>query len=275
MAEMPVRPVITLLTDFGHRDGFVGIMKGVILNIAPETHIVDISHEIPPHHVPSAAFVLGQAYSYFPAGTLHVVVVDPEVGSSRKILYVEAGGYRFLVPDNNVLQFVLSRTPAQRVISVTNTEFFLPRQSATFHGRDIFAPVAGHLVRGLDPTRLGEEIHDYRYWPPPEPRQEDDFLVAEIIYIDHFGNLITNVREEKFHQLLAGGQGFRIRIAGKEIKELSESFYAQKHGELLAYMDSSQYLAIALNGESAAEKMGISIGDRLEIELVPSTELHT
>ena len=269
-----MRPVITLLTDFGHRDGFVGIMKGVILNIAPEANIVDISHEVPPHDVPSAAFVLGQSYSYFPAETLHVVVVDPEVGSPRKILYAEAGGYRFLVPDNNVLQFVLNRTPAKRVISVTNSEFFLPRQSATFHGRDIFAPVAGHLARGVDPQRLGEETREYRFVPPPEPRQEENFLVAEIIYIDHFGNLITNVREEKFRQLLTGGRGFRVRLAGKEITELSESFYVKKHGELLAYMDSSQYLAFALNGESAAEKMGISIGDRFEIELLPKTELH-
>ncbi len=268
MSNRTAIPVVTLTTDFGTRDGFVGIMKGVMLKIHPELKIVDISHEIPPHTVRSAAFVIGQSYNYFPENTLHVIVVDPEVGSSRKILYVEAGAYKFLVPDNNVLQFVLNREQASRVFAVTNSRYFLPKQSATFHGRDIFAPVAAHLARGLDPVELGEVCSDYRYTPPPAPRIEGNSIIGEIIYIDHFGNLMTNITEKQLRELLAGNRPFRITLAGKEITELSESFFAKKHGDLLAYIDSSQYLAFAINGENAAEKMGLSLGDRFEMELL-------
>ncbi len=261
-------PLITLLTDFGQRDGFVGIMKGVILSIAPGARIVDISHEVPPHDIPSAAFVLGQAYSYFPEGALHVAVVDPEVGSSRKILYVEAGGHRFLVPDNNLLQFVLSRERAERVVHVTNSRYFLPKQSSTFHGRDIFAPVAAHLFRGVPAEDLGPPTEDFQFVPPPAPRKEDDSVIGEIIYIDHFGNVISNLHEEQLQSYMAEAKAVRFRIAGQIIPEISDSFYAKKHGELLAYLDSSGYLAFALNGESAAEKIGLSIGDRFEMELL-------
>jgi hypothetical protein len=259
-------PLVTLLTDFGDRDGFVGVMKGVMLSIAPEMKIVDLAHDIPPHDVQSAAFVIAQSYAFFPEGTLHVIVVDPGVGSERRILYVEAGEYAFLAPDNGVLRFVASRERIRRIISVENRKYFRPELSYTFHGRDIFAPVAAHLARGIPPEELGTPATGVRFDPLPEPRVAGDSVIGEIVYIDRFGNLISNIDGTELQRLLTGYRRFVLKIAGRTVDRISRSYFDSQPGELLAYIDSSGYLAFALNGENASEKMGISLGDRFEME---------
>ena len=265
MESKPNIPVVTFLTDFGYQDGSVGIMKGIILEVNRDIKMVDISHEIPQHDVRSAAFVIGQAYAYFPENTLHIIVVDPGVGTSRNILYVEAGYYKFLVPDNGVLQYVFECERVFRVINVKNQEFLLPEQSSTFHGRDIFAPVAAHIIDGVDPTLLGENIEPKAISLSSKPEIETDMIRGEINYIDHFGNLVSNISHETIIKLLKEKKKFRILLAEQQIDEISETFFSKPPGNLLAYLDSSGYLAFAINGQNAAEKMGISVGDHFEI----------
>ena len=267
MTQKSTNPIITLLTDFGYRDGFVGVMKGVMLDISPKLKIVDLSHEINPHDIQSAAFVLGQSYAYFPENTLHVVVVDPGVGTDRNIIYVEAGYYRFLAPDNGVLQYIFQWEQIYRIFTVKNNDYFLPEQSSTFHGRDIFAPVAAHLMNGVDPKNFGDRIDAKNIVLPTKPEIEQDSIRGEIVYIDHFGNLITNISHELILNLLKKNKKFRIMLADQKIDEISPTFYSKPQGCLLAYLDSSEYLAFAINGQNAAEKMGISIGDRFEISI--------
>jgi len=265
MTQKSIVPIVTLLTDFGYKDGFVGVMKGVMLDINPELKIVDLSHEIKPHDIQSAAFVLGQSYAYFPENALHVVVVDPGVGTDRNIIYVEAGYYRFLAPDNGVLQYIFQWEQVYRIIAVNNNDYFLPEQSSTFHGRDIFAPVGAQIMNGLDPKNLGDEMDAKNIILPAKPEIELDSIRGEIVYIDHFGNLITNISHELILNLLKKDEKLRIMLADQEIDEISPTFYSKPQGSLLAYLDSSEYLAFAINGQNAAEKMGISIGDRFEI----------
>ena len=267
MEEKSKLPLITLTTDFGSKDGFVGIMKGVMLTICPTVQIVDISHEILPHDIRSAAFVIAQSYAYFPENTLHVVIVDPGVGGDRPILYVEAGTYRFLVPDNGVLQYILQWEKLSRVIQVTNPDFFLPEQSHTFQGRDIFAPVAAHLAGGLAPARLGEVVNDFQISLPPQPVVTDGGTNGEIIYIDHFGNLISNITREYLHEVQKKKKPYRVLLADEKISEISPTFSDKPFGNLLAYVDSSNYLAVAIAGQNAAQKLGVAVGDRIELRL--------
>lgn len=265
MTQKPSIPIVTLLTDFGYRDGFVGVMKGVMLDVNPVVKIVDLSHEINPHDIQSAAFVLGQSYAYFPENTLHVVVVDPGVGTDRNILYVEAGYYRFLAPDNGVLQYIFKWEQVYRIIAVKNNDYFLPEQSSTFHGRDIFAPVAAHLMNGINPKNLGEMMDAKNIILPSKPEIEEESVRGEIVYIDHFGNLITNISNELILNLIKENKNLCIMLADQEIDKISHTFFSEPLGCLLAYLDSSEFLAFAINGQNAAEKMGISIGDRFEI----------
>ncbi|MFQ6112525.1 MAG: S-adenosyl-l-methionine hydroxide adenosyltransferase family protein [bacterium] len=185
--------IITLLTDFGQRDGFVGTMKGVILNTYPDAKIVDISHDIEPQNLAAGAFVINTCYKYFPTGTVHVVVIDPGVGSKRRIICVAASGHFFLAPDNGVLKYIYDECPETQVVEVTNRKLVLSQISHTFHGRDIFAPVAAHLAKGLDLKELGASIHDYDKGRLPVLEEAVDRIKGEIIYIDRFGNLISNI----------------------------------------------------------------------------------
>ncbi len=260
-------PMVTLITDFGGRDGYVGIMKAVMLKLCKHIQTIDISHEIPPYDIRSAAFVLGQSYNYFPLDTLHVIVIDPKVGSDRRILYVEAGDYRFLAPENAVLQYIYDREDVHRAIEVKNQDYFLPELSGTFHGRDIFAPVAAHLANGLDPGELGGRLPTFDKILPPKPVFDGNTLRGEIVYIDHYGNMVSNISESMVADLKSGRMNFRILIAEREIRELSNSFYLNQSGDLLAYIDSSSFLAFAIYGQNSAEKLGLSIGDRVEVDM--------
>lgn len=202
--------IIALLTDFGYKDNFVGIMKGVILGINPQVNLVDISHGVKPQSIFEAYFLLKNSYKFFPKGTIFVAVVDPGVGSKRKSILIETNDYFFIGPDNGIFSFLESHE-IKNIVHLTNKEYFLKPVSSTFHGRDIFAPAAGFLSKGVSPEELGTLIKSIKRVEIPKPRIEKDKLVGEIIYIDGFGNLISNISREVFNKFTKGSE-FEIAI---------------------------------------------------------------
>lgn len=244
---------IALLTDFGQRDWYVGAMKGVIRSITPLADIVDISHEIPPQNVKAASFVLWNAYRYFPMGTVFVCVVDPGVGSERAIFAVEAGGYIFVAPDNGLLDRVMTDLTVRQVVKVEKKQFFRAEISHTFHGRDIFAPVGAHISNGARLTELGPEIE---YGFPELPLIEashSEISKGEIIYIDHFGNLVTNIFVPKHVQA-------EVQCGDLKLTEISRTYAEVEDQELLALVGSSGLLEIAMRNGSAAKKLQAAYG---------------
>ncbi|NOY78007.1 MAG: SAM-dependent chlorinase/fluorinase, partial [Calditrichaeota bacterium] len=193
LLQLPDPPVLGLITDFGTKDGYPAIMKGVVLSISPQAQIVDISHEISPQAIDEAAFVLFNTYKYFPKGTLFTIVVDPGVGTDRKIIGVTTENYAFLAPDNGVLSAVFASESACRVYEITEKRFFLPEISATFHGRDIFAPVSGQFLNGLTFSEMGVETRTFQRGNPLKAAVSGDKISGKIVYIDRFGNLISNI----------------------------------------------------------------------------------
>jgi S-adenosylmethionine hydrolase len=261
------RPVITLLTDFGTADSYVAQMKGVMLQRQPAAQIIDITHEIPPQDIFRAACVLAEVYPHFPPDTVHVVVVDPGVGSDRRVLCLSAARQFFLAPDNGVLEFVLRSTRSEALVEVSGKWYFREDVSYTFHGRDIFAPVAGHLATGIKPGRLGRAVTDIVRLEVPEVKIEKNTVTGTVIHIDRFGNLITNI--EKGH-LAAVFQGVKnsqvlVRAAGREIVGLVRSYAEKPAGELLSLLGSSERLEIAVSGGSAGEELGVSQGAPVEL----------
>jgi S-adenosylmethionine hydrolase len=242
--------VIALLTDFGTADGYVGIMHGVILRINPAATVVDVCHEVPPQHVRAAAFILATVYPYFAPDTIHVVVVDPGVGSERQAIAVQTARGVFVAPDNGVLSYVLAREPTLQMVQLTNTEYWLASLSSTFHGRDLFAPVAAHLSRGVPLSDLGCVVQNLVRFALSVPHvAEDGTIHGEVLHVDRFGNLITNLTRE----LLPMGHQVRIQIAGREVSGPAASYAQVREGDLLALFGSSGYLEIAMrNGNAAA-----------------------
>ncbi len=252
---------VTLLTDFGRRDVYAGVMHGVITNLAPSVRIVDLTHEVAPQAVADAAFLLDSAAPYFPWGTVHVAVVDPGVGSERRIVCARSSRATYLAPDNGLLTRVLERDPPAHVISVENPEFFLPRVSTTFHGRDIFAPVAAHLALGLDPRRLGPEIDAIQPLVLPRPRTVGpDRIEGEVIYVDRFGNLITNVPLVDLPEVVELTLG-DAAVPGPVCRSYSE----RDEGALLLIAGSSGLLEISVNAGSARDRLGARRGDALAL----------
>jgi len=254
-------PIITLTTDFGEADGYVGAMKGVILGIAPEARIVDISHDIEPQNVRQAAYVLSTAVPYFPQGTIHVVVVDPGVGSARRPIAVRTGSAYFVGPDNGVFSHALAReqeagVKEPTVLHLNRREFWLPTISQTFHGRDIFSPVAAHLAAGVPFEMLGTPISDPVILSLPRPeRMPDGSIRGEVLHADRFGNLITDIPMS----WLAGNQ-WVFEIAGRRIEGLSATYAAVRRHALLALPGSEGLLEIAVREGSAAERLGVGEG---------------
>lgn len=258
--------IITLLTDFGHHDHFVGVMKGVISGIAPAARVVDICHEVEPYQVNQARFLLSQARGYFPAKTIHVVVIDPGVGSSRRPLLVESAGQYFIGPDNGVFTDVLG-DPKARAREITNRRLFLPGVSATFHGRDIFAPVAAHLASGTAPSRTGALVGDPARLASGQPvRTGKRFWTGEVLHVDRFGNLITNLSVAGFPQLLE--RGFIVKIGLAALEGLAPSYSAGAPGEPLVLIGSSGNLEIAVNQQRADRKLGVGLGSPVELEIL-------
>ncbi|HST52300.1 MAG TPA: SAM-dependent chlorinase/fluorinase [Pyrinomonadaceae bacterium] len=259
--------IVTLLTDFGVADYFVGAMKGALLSVNPQATIVDITHEIPPHDIEAGAFTLLAAFDAFPPGTIHVAVVDPGVGSSRRAVVVESAGHAFVGPDNGVFGYVFEHLSRTRVFHVTNKKFFRADVSATFHGRDIFAPVAGALSLGVRAEELGREIGDFARLPFAAPEvSEDGTLVGAIIHVDRFGNCVTNVSRRDLGAD-AITRGARVAVGGHEIRSF-RSFFGEEgeaSGEPFAIWGSAGLLELAVFRDSAARVLDVVRGQKIEI----------
>jgi len=243
--------IVTLTTDFGRSDHFAGVMKGVILGICPGAPIVDITHECGAYDIDEAAYTIAQTYRYFPPKTVHVVVVDPGVGTARRPIVVEAAGQFFVGPDNGVFSLVLS-SEKHKVRVITNQNHFLHPVSQTFHGRDIFAPVAAHLANGISPARIGKAIDDYEQKKP---------AAGAVLKIDHFGNIVINFRSSDFPR----GR-FALRIGRRKVTRLAANYAQFGPGQLFAIAGSSGYIEISAGQASAAKLLGVSPGFVVKLE---------
>jgi S-adenosylmethionine hydrolase len=259
------QPIVTLTTDFGFADHFVGAMKGVILSIEPRARIVDISHEIAPYSIPEAAFVLAQAYRCFPPGTVHVAVVDPGVGTSRRPILVEAARHFFVAPDNGVLSMVYAREK-HKVRCITRQDYFRRPVSRTFHGRDVFAPVAAHLAHGVRPAQFGKLFPDYVRGDFADPVSIGKLRWSgRILKIDRFGNLITSFAAAEFAGLER--RAFEMRVGPRSINTFLHNYAQGKPRQLFAIAGSSGLLEIAANQASAARLTGCAAGARVDLTL--------
>jgi len=262
-------PIVTLTSDFGLNDHFVGTMKGVILNIAPEAKIIDICHSVQPFDILDGALTIAQAYSYFPAGTIHVVVVDPGVGSARRPLMVSTEKHCLVAPDNGVLSLILDREERVKVRHITMQHYFLQPVSNTFHGRDVFAPVAGYLAKGVDGEKLGDEISDYVRFSAPRPKASGEKTMRGVILkVDRFGNLVTNFTLEDVPALFQTPPlPFKIVIGNREITELHGTYSEALPNELFGILGSMGYVEIAASRASAAQLLGVGKGTEVHIVL--------
>lgn len=253
--------IITLTTDFGTRDWFVGAMKGVILGIQPKATVVDLCHEIPSGDIRCGAFSLMAGYPCLPKGTVHVAVVDPGVGGSRQAIAVKTANYFFVGPDNGVLSFALNRDRVKSIHRLHNAAYFRKTVSRTFHGRDTFAPVAAHLSKGVRLEQLGPALEDYVKldWPQVQVRQ--DRVEGEIVHVDRFGNLITNLGEEHLRQF--ADKPCEVFSGNKRLAPIAPFYGAVAVGRPLAVLGSAGFLEIAINGDSAAKRFRLEVGDKL------------
>ena len=259
--------LITLLTDFGERDYFVASMKGVILNINPQARIVDLAHQVGPQQVEEAAYLLKSCYRYFPDGTVHVVVVDPGVGSARRPLLVTSSRYYFVAPDNGVLTDIFQEELSVEVREIENKQYRLDAEGATFDGRDLFAPAAAWLTRGQPPGSYGRLIRDYVRLPRQEPAWEGQALVGRIVYVDHFGNLISNVTPLHLKEVQGRSRrsGVTIRVGGTVIEGLTHHYAEGSPNAPHALINSNGQLEIFVKEGSAAERLKLGRGERIEV----------
>ena len=253
--------IIALTTDFGTKDWFVGTMKGVILGLAPRAVIVDLTHEIPPGDIRAGAFALVAGYRFFPKGTIHVAVVDPGVGSVRKAIAVQTANYLFVGPDNGVLSFALAREKVKSVRQLRNANYFLQPVSQTFHGRDIFAPVAAHLARGVPVGKLGSAQKDFVRLRWPQPRARRNRIEGEVVFVDRFGNAITNIENGD----LDTRRDLEISAGRKQLCWVKSFYQSVPAGKAVAVPGSTGFLEIAVNGGSAAKRFGLKMGERVSV----------
>jgi S-adenosylmethionine hydrolase len=253
------RPVVALLSDFGSSDHYAGSMKGVVLSVCPDATLVDIAHDLAPHDVLAGALELAACYRFFPSGTVFLVVVDPGVGSSRRGLAADTGEYRFVAPDNGVLTAVFHEAPPKKVVELTERKYARPTVSRTFEGRDRFAPAAGWLAKGLPLVSLGRSITDYRQLDIPVAAVSDERVEGQVLRVDRFGNLITNIERRQFEKL-AAASSVVIAAAGREIPRLVNTYDEAQGSEACALFGSTDHLEIAVNAGSAAERLGLDRG---------------
>ena len=274
---MDAAPPIVLTTDFGAADTYVGVMKGVILRINPRAHILDLTHQIQPQNVAQAAFMLGVSWRFFPQDTIHLCVVDPGVGTDRRPLLLETPNARFVAPDNGLLSYVLrdylkelpeqpgliAVPPDLAAYELTNSDYWLQPLSNTFHGRDLFAPVAAHRSLGVAPEDLGQRVSEMTWLPAPQPEVRGSEIRGQVIYIDHFGNLVTNIAAGQILEASA----VRVEIKGRQINRLSRTFADHEAEEtLIALVGSYGYLEVAVPNGNAALSLGIGVGEPVLLE---------
>lgn len=274
--------VIALLTDFGTTDIYIGVMKGVILSIDPQAQIVDITHSIQPQNVRQAAFALLNSYRYFPEGTVFLAIVDPGVGTDRKPVAVQAGKYRFIAPDNGLLSYVLYELRDAFAVELNNSAYQLAGVSSTFHGRDIFAPAAAHIGKGVALRAMGTPLLNPVTLPEPELNISGKRITGEVMHIDHFGNIVTSIgslrwvaperltlnkRFGEFMTLPIPAPAVNIDLCGTLVSGIRRTFGEAERGDLLALVESNGFLELAVNQGSAAARLDVSIGDRIELQI--------
>jgi S-adenosyl-L-methionine hydrolase (adenosine-forming) len=259
------RQIVALITDFGTRDHYAGTMKGIVLGLCPDATLVDITHEIPPHDVLTGALELAASYKFFPPATIFLVVVDPEVGSARRGLVAEAGDYRFVSPDNGVLSAVFREHKPKRVVELSERRYARPTVSRTFEGRDRFAPAAGWLARGTEPTAMGRPVSNWQVLDIPEPRQDEASLEGQVLLVDRFGNLVSNIDRRLFEQF-RHDEGIRIAVDGQSIDKLVATYAEAPEGTVCALFGSSEHLELAVNGGSAADLLHLGRGAAIRID---------
>lgn len=253
--------IITLTTDFGYKDPFVGEMKGVILSINPSVTLIDITHAIDPHNIEEGAFIISSSYKYFPSETIHIAVVDPGVGSERRPIIVKADNHYFVGPDNGIFSYVMSFSEKLKVIHITEERYMLSKDSPTFQGRDIFAPVAAWLSKGTSLEAFGCTIDDFKKFEVPLPKIQKNEISGEVIYIDRFGNAITNIRKG---DLQGFGEKFSVEIKGKIVRTVKNYSQASDKG-LYCLINSSNYLELFVNMDSASRLFDINKGEKVTI----------
>lgn len=276
-----MQPVIALLTDFGLADGYVGVMKGVMLGIHAQARFIDLTHAIEPQNVRQGAFVLFNSYRYFPPGTVFLVVVDPGVGSARRPLVVSAGGYVFVGPDNGVFSYVLDEWPNAALIEPTEERYHRHEVSSTFHGRDVFAPLAASLAADVPLHALGLVVTDPARLPAPVLALDAGHVVGEVLHIDHYGNVITSIGECRWHGagelVLTPRFGPRrpgitfeaasavVQAGGQTVRGVGRTYADSEPDGLAALIGSSGFLELAVNHGSAAARLGVQVGDAVEV----------
>jgi len=263
--------VVTLTTDFGLEDSYVGTMKGVALRIFPEIRVVDITHQVTSQDVLEASLVLESAYRYFPTGSVHMAVVDPGVGTDRRPILVVGEEHYFVGPDNGSFTRVLSSETITAVYAIENPKLMLADISHTFHGRDVFAPAAAFVARGVAPEEFGSPVSDPVRVPLPEPKSYPDQIIGEVLYIDSFGNVITNVTKALF-QGIARDQPIRVQINGKTINGIERSYSTKVPGGVMALFGSSGLLEVAVAGGRADRRIGTGKGDTVLIDILGGGE---
>ena len=261
------RPTVAFLSDFGTRDHYAGTLKAVVLSVCPEATLVDIGHEIPAHDVVAGALELAACYRYFPVGTIFLVVVDPGVGSSRRGIAADTGDYKFVAPDNGVLSAVFRESPPRKVVELTERKYARPTVSRTFEGRDRFAPAAGWLAKGVALVSLGKAGSNFHVIDLPRPVVDDKELAGEVVRVDRFGNLITNIDRRTFEQFANGGS-IAITLGGRDIPRIVATYAEAPAGELCALFGSTDDLEIAVNAGDAAAMLVLARGAKVRVRLV-------
>jgi hypothetical protein len=279
MSELPI---VTVTTDFGTADGYVGTMKGVILSIAPDARLVDLSQDIAPQDVRQAAYVLHATYPFFPPRTVHLVVVDPGVGSARRAIALRTPKGTFVGPDNGVFSYIMAEQPVEAVVELADPRYQLPEVSHTFHGRDIFAPAAAHLAAGVPLDALGPPVPDPITLPLPQLAIDAEAISGEVLHTDHFGNVITSIGrltwrsdapgltlEPAFRsgrEALTLRDDGRVRAGGRVIDGIHRAYASVERGELLALVGSGGFLEVAVREGSAAERLELRPGDPIVVQ---------
>lgn len=267
------KPIITLTTDFGLKDPFIGIIKGILFGINPKAKIIDISHGITPHNIFEASQVISMSYRYFPPATIHIVVVDPQVGGPRRPLLVVTEDHYFIGPDNGVFSCIYEEHSSSsffKVIHLTASHHFLPHEGNTFHGRDIFAPVAGWLSKGLNVNKFGEKINDYVTLSMPKPIAYGETAIeGEVIHIDNFGNAMTNITKDNLDKLNPGFSEKKFMITYKDRKLVLSNYYAEAvNSGLSSIINSFGLLELFIYKGRASEKFGIKTGDKISVKVM-------
>ena len=261
------RPTVALLTDFGTRDHYAGTLKGVVLSVCPDATLVDIGHDIPAHDVLAGALELAACYRYFPKDTIFLVVVDPGVGSARRGIAADIGDYRFVAPDNGVLSAVFREAPPKKVVELTERKYSRPTVSRTFEGRDRFAPAAGFLAKGVALVSLGKGIQDFQVIDLPRPSASATELNGEVVRVDRFGNLITNIDRKTFEQFTNGG-AIAVFVGAREVPRIVATYGEVPAGELCALFGSTDHLEVAINAGDAAATLELTRGAPASVRIV-------